>query len=75
MFISNIIFDNNTQLFETPRNNNSSINAPGDHILLGFDDARSFETPRINNPSDTAPIPIIVLGGDSAQTFETPPKK
>ena len=55
--------------------NNSSITAPGDHILLGFYDAWSFETPRINNHSVNSPSPLIVLVFGSAQSFETTPKE
>ena len=59
---------------KTPENN-SSITAPGAHILLDFDDARSFDTPRINNHNVTATSTPFVLGGDSAQYFETHPKE
>ena len=48
MFISNISVDNDAHSFEITRKNNSSVTAPGDHILLGFDDAGFFETPRIS---------------------------
>ena len=73
--VTNISVDNDAQSFEIPINNNSSITAPGDHILAGFYDAWSFETPRINNLSVTTPSPQIVLGDDIAPLFETPLKK
>ena len=74
MLVSNIYIDNNDQSFETPRKYNSSITAPGDHILLGFHYDRSFETPRINNHSVTETSLRTVLGGDISQCSETPQK-
>ena len=65
MLILNISINNNDQLFETPRKKNSSVTAPGDHILLGFDDAWSFDNPRVNNHSVTEPIALIVLSDES----------
>ena len=38
---------------------NYSVTAPGEYILLGYDDAKLFETPRINNHCVTAPIFLI----------------
>ena len=73
MSISNISVDNDAQMFEITRKN-SSITAPGAHILLGFDDAWLFETPRINIYIVTVPITLIFLSDDSAQSFEPPPK-
>ena len=68
MSISNISVDKDEQSFETPRKN-SSVTAPGDHILLSFYDAWSLENPRINNHSFTELTSIIILGNDSAQFF------
>ena len=74
MLISNIYVDNYAQSFETPRKRNSSVTAPGPHILLGFYYARSFETPRINNHGVTEPSARIILGDDSAKSFENTPR-
>ena len=59
-------------LLKLPKKN-CSVNAPGDQILLGYDDAKLFETPRINNHSVNAPSEHILLGNDDSQYFETTP--
>ena len=53
----------------------SIITAPGSHILLVFDYARSFKTPIIKNHSVTSKSTLVVLGGDSAHSFGTPSPK
>ena len=72
MLISNIYVDDDSL---KPPEKNYSVNAPGAHILLVYDDAQSFETPRINNRSFAVPSAHILLGDDDSQSFETPPQK
>ena len=55
MLVSNISIDNDAQLLKIPRKKFHVVNAPGAHILLGFNDAWSFDTTRINNHSVTSP--------------------
>ena len=74
MLISKFYVYNYARSFETTRGNNSSVTAPWDHILLGFDNSQSFETPRIKNHSVTAPSDLVVLCGDTAQYFENTKK-
>ena len=59
---------------KNPQKKNSSVTAPGAHILLGFYDAWSFETPRINNQSVTELIALNILGDENEHKFETPQK-
>ena len=65
MLVSNIFLDEDSQSFETPRNNYSA-NAPGGQILLGCYDTKFFETPRINNHVFIALSAHILLGDDDA---------
>ena len=61
-------------MFETIRKNNSSVTAPGAHILLGFYDYWLFDTPKINNHSVTEPSAMIVFGDEITHSFGTHPK-
>ena len=74
MFISNISVDDDAQSFET-LGKKYGINAPGAHILLGYDDDQLFKTPIINRHGVTAPIAHILLSNYDLYSFETPPKK
>ena len=47
--------------------NNYNVTAPGAHIFLVYDDARSFEFPIRNNHSVTAPSAQISLSENDAQ--------
>ena len=72
MLISNIYVDNDAQSFETTREKNYSITAPGAHILLSFDDAWLLETTIINNHSVTAPTPLVFWLVTVHSPFEKP---
>ena len=50
-----------------------SVKAPGDQILLGYDDAKLFDNPIINNLSSTEKSDHVLWGDDDSQSFETPP--
>ena len=55
--------------------NRYSVNAPGDQILLGCDNAQSFETPIMYNHSVTVPSAQVSLRYDYLQSFENLPQK
>ena len=74
MLILHISVDENAQLFEI-LGKSYSVNAPGDNILLGNDDAKFFDTPTINYHSVTAPSSHILLVNDDSQSFKNTPSK